>query len=85
MQTPCLIYDDPRPIQSIWFEDRGAGGIYVGQTEFGPVTRIVAYREHGDGDFTPWLAVYVGDHLARRIPARMVAIVYADPTPAEAS
>lgn len=79
MAAPCLIYDDPRPIQSIWFAGEGggyqvgSGGVITG----GLITSIVAYKDHGERDFVPWLAVCRGDYIHARIPASMVQIVYA--------
>lgn len=82
-RSPCLIYDDPRPIAAIWF-DHGQG-YRVSEASDYACSRIVAYREHGQGDFVPWLAVYQGEHLESRVPAHMVTIVYAEPTAPEAS
>lgn len=69
-----LIYDDPRPIISIWFND--AQHIKVGQGLKPSVEAIVAYREPGMGSDTPWLAVYRGGAVTDRIPAWKVRIRY---------
>lgn len=53
---PCLIYDDPRPIRAIWYPDENAGG-YSTDKGWG-AERIVAYKEHGQGDWVPYYAVY---------------------------
>lgn len=73
---PCLIYDDPRPITAVWYEG-DFGGWRVGDLAYN-CTRIVAYKEHGQGDFVPWLAVYSGDEIIARIPASMVTIRYGE-------
>ncbi len=74
MAEPCQIYDDRRPIKSIWFDqDRH---ILVGQGR-PEVEAIVAYPEKGQADFTPWLAIYRGGQITDRIPAWKVRIRYA--------
>lgn len=70
---PGLIYDDPRPISGIYYHGADAGGYSV---NFAGVTRIVAYPEHGLSDFTPFFAVYQGDHLQARVPASAVSVTY---------
>lgn len=70
-----IIYDDLRPIASIWFECEVGTHHAVGTHG---CTKIVAYKEYGDYAFVPWLAVYHGDHLQARVPARLVTIIYAD-------
>ncbi len=75
----ALIYDDPRPIAGVYFHHgEDAGGYTVG---FSNVTKIIAYREHGPGDFMPFFAVYQGDHLQARVPAHAVYVNYARPSP----
>lgn len=69
MSDPCLIYDDPRAIESI------AGQIGCWSAASG--NRIVAYREHGQGDYVPYYAVYRGDEIVARVPASFVAVHYA--------
>jgi hypothetical protein len=74
--SPCLIYDDQRPIVACWYEQ--GGGFSLGQMVDGAVvTQIVAYKEHGEGDFVPWLAVYTGHEITLRCPASRVTICYA--------
>lgn len=70
---PCLIYDDPRPIQSI------VGEIGFWSTSSG--LRIVAYKEHGQGDYVPYYAVYRGDEIVARVPASLVAVTYEEGVP----
>lgn len=88
MSAPCLIYDDPREIASIWFPGEGAGGWQTARPDahFG-CSRIVAYREHGQGDYVPYYAVYRGEEIIARVPASFVAVHYAPAptaTPADA-
>lgn len=40
------------------------------------VTKIVVYRENGQGAEVPYLAVYKGDFIIARVPANMVEVVY---------
>lgn len=81
LETVPLIYDDPRPIESIWFPGEDAGG-YCTVTKGYGVTKIVAYREHGVSDFVPYYAVYGEDGQIRaRVPAHMVTVVYSRPRP----
>lgn len=70
MGPPCLIYDDPRPIESI------AGEVGCWSTASG--LRIVAYKEHGQGDYVPYYAVCRGDAVLVRVPASLVVVQYAD-------
>lgn len=82
MNTVPLIYDDPRPILSIWYEGEGMGGYSIVPNLDKSTGKIVAYREHGVSDFTPYFAVY--DHsgsIKARVPAHMVTVIYADPSP----
>ena len=65
---PCLIYEDPRPIESI------SGQIGCWSTASG--LRIIAYKEHGQGDYVPYYAVYRGDEIVARVPASFVAVHY---------
>lgn len=68
MDEPCLIYDDPRPIESI------SGQIGCWSTAGG--LRIVAYKEHGEMAYVPYYAVYRGDEIIARVPASFVAVHY---------
>lgn len=75
MADPILIFDDPRPIHSIWFND--SQHIKVGQGLKPSVEAIVAYREPGMGSDTAWIAIYRGGAITDRIPAWKVRIRYA--------
>lgn len=80
MMVP-LIFDDPRPIKSIWFDGENAGGYSTDARQDGSTSKITAYREHGLSDFTPYYAVY--DHqgqIKARVPAHMVTVIYAEET-----
>ena len=76
--TVPLIFDDPRPIKSIWFDGEDAGG-YCTVTPGFDVTKIVAYRENGQMDHVPFYAVFDGEHIKARVPAQLVTVIYADP------
>ena len=67
------IADDRRPIKALTNERHGCGFAHVGS---GGVTKIVAYKEPGQGAAVPWLAVYKGQECAARISAEHVAIYY---------
>lgn len=72
-----LIYDDPRTIASIWYDGEGAGGYSIDPRHDKSTGKIIAYREHGQSDFTPYFAVY--DHqgsIKARVPAYMVTVIY---------
>lgn len=71
---PCLIYDDPRTIKIVRTE---GSAFCVGEWD---LDRIVAYREHGQADFVPWLAFYYvgGDQPTMRMPAADCTIIYGD-------
>ncbi len=75
--TVPLIFDDPRPIKSIWYDGENAGG-YSTDPQWDQTTdKIVAYREHGASDFTPYYAVYDhGGNIKARVPAHMVTVIY---------
>lgn len=75
MSDISLIYDDPREIAAIWFPGENAGGYQVGDRAY-KCTKIVAYKEHGVSDFTPYYAVYEGKEIKARVPAYMVTVVY---------
>lgn len=71
--TPCLIFDDPRPIRAIWFAGKEGDG-YTTQLAVG---KIIAYREHGQMDHVPYFAVYDRyDVIIARVPAGLVSVVY---------
>lgn len=65
--------EDRRPIESIWYDDEEHGNFWVGRLG---VTRIEPYDEYGEMAPVPWLAVYKGDFLMARVPARKVTVVY---------
>ncbi|WP_419797279.1 MAG: hypothetical protein ACNI26_13220 [Terasakiella sp.] len=69
-QVKTMLEDD-RPILAAYFSEED----YSKVGECG-VTKIIAYGENGHMATIPWLAVYIGDDIARRIPAQMVEIVY---------
>ena len=60
-----LMFDDEREISQI-NNDIAQTTIRVGEEG---VTKIEAYKEHGNGDFIPYLAIWRGDVLFMRTPA----------------
>lgn len=78
MDRPCLIFDDPRPIEAVWFDGEDAGG-YNTKSENCGCSKIVAYRENGSMDHVPFYAVYDLDgNIKARVPAHMVTVIYAE-------
>jgi len=73
MEKPVQMWDDERPIRSVATQGEDYSYWCVGQLG---ITRIVAYRENGQGASVPWLAVYEGDWLAHRVNAAAVASVW---------
>jgi len=73
LRKPNRIFDDTRKISAIHFDDVEGSSFTVGT--FG-ITAIVAYRENGEMDNVPWLAIYKGDDIYQRLPANRVRIVY---------
>lgn len=71
---PILIYKDPRPIHGIYSVYDSDGFSYWVRRQ--GVTKIVAYRECGDGGWIPWIAVYVGEDILMRVSANACAIEY---------
>lgn len=69
-----LIFDETQPVFGLWYQE--GGGYRVGENK---VTKIVAYKEHGQMEFVPFFAVYRGEELFRRIPAYMVIADYQTP------
>ena len=61
---------DDRPIRDI-FNDYAAR--FVGQDG---ITKIVAYDEHGEMDWVPWFAIFKGDEIYERIPAKAWGVTY---------
>lgn len=74
-----LIYDDPRPILSIWYPGENAGGYSTSSKWDASTGKIAAYREHGVSDFTPYYAVYdLAGNIKARVPAHLVTVIYAE-------
>jgi hypothetical protein len=78
MSVPTIL-EDTRPIACIAF---GPQPNDINYTVGGPtgVTSIMPYAEPGEMGSIPWFAIYVGDRLVDRVPARMVIVVYAQDT-----
>jgi hypothetical protein len=74
MKKPCLMHEDPRPIARVYIitSDENASWA-VGSIG---VTEIVAYAEAGGLGPEAYLAVYKGDSIIARMPARSVEIHY---------
>jgi len=70
---PCSMLDDKREIMAIYWNDNDESHYVVGK--FG-ITKIVAYGEPGEYCYKPWIAIYRGEFLIRRVPAGMVEIGY---------
>jgi len=65
---------EPRSIRMVHDAD-GNGNQYVVGTR--GVTKILAYDEHGDLDFVPWIAVFTGEgKIWVRFPAKNIAVYY---------
>lgn len=78
MDKPCLIFDDPRPIEAVWFDGENTGGYNTKSVIYG-CSKIVAYRENGQMDHVPFFAVYDSKgNIIARIPAHMVTVIYAE-------
>lgn len=74
-----LTFDDPRPILSIWYPGEDAVGYSTDPRHDTSTGKIVAYREHGVSDFTPYFAVYDhGGNIKARVPAYLVTVIYAN-------
>lgn len=66
---------DNRKIKNISFENENSYWIGHGSD----VTAIIAYDENGEASHVPWVAVFKGEFLYSRIPARQLAeIIYED-------
>ena len=74
------MWDDERPIREIALAGDGGDFWTVGHVG---VTRIVVYRENGQGASVPWLAVYRGDWLASRVNAAHVENIWYGTPPDE--
>lgn len=73
MEAIKTIVEDDRPITAIHWDDEDGSVLSVG--DFG-VTKIVAYGEPAEYCLVPWIAVYKGEEIAQRIPAKVIRIVY---------
>lgn len=73
MQIPVEMWADERSIRSITTQGEGYSHWCMGRLG---VTRIVAYQEDSQGAGVPWLAVYEGDWLARRVSAAAIESVW---------
>ena len=71
--TIMTVLDDPRPIDSIHWDEEGDPNFTVGRQG---VTEIRAYGEPGEHCFLPWLAVFIGERIICRVPAQQVLISY---------
>ena len=69
MQQPNSLLDDPRSIAAIFW-----GESFCAVT--GDITAIVAYHEPGEMGYVPWFAIYEGEHIRYRIPARNYGVEY---------
>lgn len=67
-----LMYDDERVIK-YYNNDISQETVSVGKDG---VTKIEVYKEHGNGDFIPYLAIWKGDVLFMRTAAIGKEIVY---------
>ncbi|MFA5801558.1 MAG: hypothetical protein WC911_03685 [Thermoleophilia bacterium] len=64
--------EDERTIQSICFEDASNFSV----DDCTGTTRIAYYEEPGEMAVVGYFAVYKGDFLSHRVPARMVVVQY---------
>jgi hypothetical protein len=82
-QTPFLhpLSKDPRRISAIAVVDTGRIVAAVDHWSEPSITEIRAYDEPGQMGWVPYYAIYRGEHLYARVPAHLVMVVYADPTP----
>jgi hypothetical protein len=72
MGNKMLMFDDEREI-SHFNNDQAQQTIAVGKEG---VTKIEVYKEHGNGDFIPHIAVWKGDFLFMRTSALDKEIIY---------
>lgn len=68
----CPLSQDDMPIKAV-HQMSGDDNYVVGVKG---VTRIMAYDEHGEMDWVPWVAIYAGERLWLRMPARNLKIYY---------
>ena len=66
-----VLNDDERPIRELRSECDSEW--CVGRNG---CTRIVAYDESGEMFFVPWFAIYFGDEVKVRVPARTLSVHY---------
>lgn len=67
--------DDNRLIEAVCYLDASYGESFkVGRSS---CTKIEVYREAGQCGYVPWVAIFIGDELQRRVPATALEIVYA--------
>jgi hypothetical protein len=67
--------DDDREISG-YSNDAAQQSIFVGQRG---ITKIEVYREHGERDYVPWLAIWKDGYLYMRTSAVGKEIVYKEP------
>lgn len=80
MNVPTM-RDDERPIRSVATQGEEYSYWRVGRAG---VTLIMVYPENSQIGAVPWLAVYEGTHLARRVnAAALESIWYGDAPEAE--
>ena len=67
------LVDDPRPIESVEFDDPEGSRWKVGESG---ITEISPYYENGGMAPVPWLAIFKGDEIYSRVMAGKVSIMY---------
>ena len=81
MTNVPLIFMDPRPILSIWYEGDNAVGYSVDPRWDQTTSKIIAYQENGQCAPVPFFAVYdLAGNIKVRVPAQMVTVVYDTPS-----
>lgn len=74
------IADDQRPINLVFSpNDDEDGSRFHYRVGYSSVTEIRSYLENGEREGVPWIEVVNGDHVAARVSAEHVVIVYAEP------
>lgn len=66
------ILEDEREIRAIYWNDTHNTNLIVG----GQIEKIIAYGENGMHCSLPYIAVYSGSEIVRRVPAWQVEIEY---------
>lgn len=70
--------DDPRPIECISAANDSGVWYRVGVRG---TTKIMPYREAGQGGYVPWFGVFCGDEIVERVNASFVAeVIYKERT-----